>query len=128
MRSSRDSKSVKLLQKQSVIQGVLGNVFIHVLRDYIPTLNHIFVTRVELSPDLGSAHIFLYSSKETEESVKSTIKHLIKYIPLIRKHIAQETLFRRIPQILFYFDDVCKKTLYIEQLIDNAVKDYKDEE
>lgn len=122
--------SVKLLQKQSTLQRAVSNFFIQRLYSLVPELINVAITRVELTPDLALLKVFLHASVnngvEGKEFIHQVVGKLIPHVNFLKKEIAKAVILRRVPNVRFYYDQVCEKSMYIERLIDSVDKEDKD--
>lgn len=78
---------------------------------------HITVVEVDVSPDLKNIKIFIniFGNDDLNDQI---IKYLNKQTAFFNRKIAQELLFRSIPNLVFINDDTTKKSARIYSLID----------
>lgn len=119
MGSRRQEKMARVI-KEAVSEAILNN-----LSD--PRINGmITVTRVELTPDMKMAYVYLsiYAGDKTKEMMTfHAIEHANSHIrALSSKYVTAKFM----PRFTFRMDEQYKKTLEILNLIDKAAEEYKD--
>lgn len=77
------------------------------------------VSRVELSPDLKQAKVFI-SVIGDEEARKSTLAALSSASGFIAVNSSKKVTMRWFPSLTFYLDDTVDKLMHIEELLRQA--------
>jgi len=115
MNESRRQKRVS-----SLIKEELSSLFLEIRQDSFPGL--VTITRVEMSKDLKTAHVYLslYGFKEKEKVLDS----LESRKGFFRKAIASRTKLKYNPMLIFYLD----KSPEYEERIDKIIEDLKKNE
>ena len=113
-----NDKSIKRKQQESIILKAIADL-LHRLKSDIKSLNEVVVVRVDLSPDLSTLKVFLFSEagKKVTEDV---IEELIPYCRSFRFSLGNMISFRRVPRVRFIYDSHYEKVLKIEKLIDSV--------
>lgn len=81
-----------------------------------PGIGFITVTRVKVSPDLQVARIY-YTSMADEKGKAATKAALARALPFLRRQIGQRINLRRVPEIVFHFDEGIAHQARVEELI-----------
>jgi ribosome-binding factor A len=119
MGSRRQEKMARVI-KEAVSEAILNN-----LSD--PRIHGmITVTRVELTPDMKTADIYLsiYAGDKAKEM--TTFKVIENANNHIRVLSSKYVTAKFMPRFCFHMDEQYKKTLEILNLIDKAAEEYKD--
>lgn len=107
--------SIRTERVAAVIQQDLGKIL---QKNYQPTGSFITVTRVDISPDLQNASIYIsvYAPGKDEPAI---YKHLIVQTVEIRKTLASKIRhqLRRIPELHFQQDRSAKHAQKMENLL-----------
>lgn len=111
--------SIKRAQKASLLLRTISALLLETARDN-PALVGLTITRVELSPDKGSVHVYFYTDKGLA-GFKETLQDLKLYKPSLRAALARSIAGRYTPEITFKFDETFEKTQRLEHLLD-AIK------
>ncbi len=113
MESTRQQKINKLLQRD------LGNIFQLESRNILGTGAMISVTKVTVSRDLATAHVYLslFATDDKEGLMKSINKKKKEFRTLLGKKIRHQ--LRIVPELIFTLDDSLD---YIEN-IENLLKE-----
>jgi ribosome-binding factor A len=109
-------REIKHAQKESQLLQEIGQLFVQMSQDE-PTLQGLYVTRVQLSPDKGKCTVFIHTLgglKEFEEKRPT----LVMFKGSIRKALAKLILGRYTPDLRFTYDAVLDKQRHIDDLID----------
>lgn len=64
----------------------------------------ITITEVNVSPDLGSAHVFITSCKADEKTKALILKKLKEEAPFLRHMLSKKVTFKRLPELHFKED------------------------
>lgn len=86
-----------------------------IIDDEIDSLDFISITEVELTKDLGDAKIF-FNCLEPNKTIRITQK-LEASRSYIRKRVAEEVKMRRVPNLIFRYDDSLDNYNKIEDLL-----------
>ncbi len=81
-----------------------------------PGIGFITITRVKVSPDLQVARIY-YTSMADEKGRAATKAALERAMPFLRRQIGQRVRLRRVPEIVFHFDEGIAHQARVEELI-----------
>lgn len=111
MRSSRIAEEIK---------KEVSDIIMHKLKD--PRIEFVTVTDVELTNDLQQAKIFI--SVLNDKNKEETLAGLDKANGFIRSEIGKRIRLRKVPEILFKYDE----SLAYGNKIDAIIRDLKSEE
>jgi ribosome-binding factor A len=113
MASNRAEKVSDLLKKE------ISLIITNETKD--PRLQNINITAVKVSEDIGIATVFYSIIGESIHKSDSKIddKILKKFSGMIRSNLAKKIKIRRIPKILFRFDESIEYSENIEKLLRN---------
>jgi ribosome-binding factor A len=103
-----------------LIQETLSRIF---LREFQGDSGLITVTRVEMSPDLQTAHVYLSLFGSLEEQALWERLEMSK--GYLRKSIASEVKLRYNPTLVFHRDPTLEYESRIDQLIERLRDDEK---
>ena len=113
--SSRRQERVAERVKQEISQIILRE-----LQD--PRIGFLTVTKVEMSPDLRFAKVFVsVLGDETKQAL--TLRGLQSASPFIRLTIGRRVQLRYTPRLRFQLDDSVKKSVHLSKLIREALED-----
>jgi ribosome-binding factor A len=105
----------------SLIKEELSHLLIEGIQDSSSGL--ITITRVEMSPDLKTAHIYLsYFGGKQDETILELLNEKKGYL---RKSIASKVKLKYNPLLIFSFDPNPDYEAKIDKLIENIRKDEK---
>ena len=113
--SSRRVERVSQLLKE-VISGIILNE----VND--PRMGFVTLTRVEPSPDLTSAKVFV-SVLGAEGVCRSTMRAIEAAVPFIRRRVGAMVQLRVVPELHFVRDDSARRSVQISKLIADALED-----
>jgi ribosome-binding factor A len=113
MASNRAEKVSDLLKKE------ISLIITNEIKD--PRLQNINITAVKVSDDIGIASVFYSIIGESIHKSDSKIddKILKKFSGMIRSNLAKKIKIRRIPKIIFRFDESIEYSENIEKLLRN---------
>ncbi len=114
-------RSVRQAQKESLLYREVAELFRQHAQDE-PALQDLYVTRVDLAPDLSMCIVFFFSPKG-EEYFKQQLRQLILYKPSLRRAIAHKVALRRTPDFVFRFDETVEKQQRLESLFEKIKSD-----
>ena len=81
-----------------------------------PGIGFVTLTRVQISPDLQSARIF-YTALGDETARKNSARALDRAAPFLRRQIGSRLRLRRVPELMFLYDESIAGQDRIEQLL-----------
>lgn len=115
-------KTQRQLQVGETIKRALCEIFI---RDDLMTImsNHITILKVDASPDIKKAIVYLNIFGDEKNNPK-IIKKLNSLVPNIRYELAKKVIFRIVPEIVFMHDNNEKKASLLEDLINKESLKY----
>ena len=113
MASNRAEKVSDLLKKE------ISLIITNEIKD--PRLQNINITAVKVSDDIGIASVFYSIIGESiyESDSKIDDRILKKFSGMIRSNLAKKIKIRRIPKIIFRFDESIEYSENIEKLLRN---------
>jgi len=113
MASNRAEKVSDLLKKE------ISLIITNEIKD--PRLQNINITAVKVSDDIGIATVFYSIIGESIHKSDSKIDDSIlkKFSGMIRSNLAKKIKIRRIPKIIFRFDESIEYSENIEKLLRN---------
>ena len=113
MASNRAEKVSDLLKKE------ISLIITNEIKD--PRLQNINITAVKVSDDIGIATVFYSIIGESIHKSDSKIDNSIlkKFSGMIRSNLAKKIKIRRIPKIIFRFDESIEYSENIEKLLRN---------
>ena len=113
MASNRAEKVSDLLKKE------ISLIITNEIKD--PRLQNINITAVKVSDDIGIATVFYSIIGESIHKSDSKIDDRIlkKFSGMIRSNLAKKIKIRRIPKIIFRFDESIEYSENIEKLLKN---------
>ena len=113
MSSNRPEKIADLLKKE------VSLILSHEVKD--PRLQNMNITAVKVTDDIGIAYVYYTiigkSIKKNESKVKNDV--LIKLSGMLRSKISKLIEIRRVPKIIFKFDESVEYSENIEKLLKN---------
>lgn len=104
---------------QSQIVKDLAAVIAEDLKDSIPYM--LTFTRVEITRDLRYAKVF-YSVLGKEGAVEDSLEFLRRHNGVIRRMLGKRIRMRRIPELLFRYDDSTEHVLRVNELLKESKK------
>ena len=118
--SRRYSKTsvIKRNQKQSLLFREIAQLIQRASVDD-PSLNEFSISRVELSDDRGCCYVYFFSELGKINFKDFTAK-LRLYKPSMRAALAKNVNARRVPEIIFRYDEQFAKTKEVEDLIESV--------
>ena len=113
MSSNRPEKIADLLKKE------VSLILSHEVKD--PRLQNMNITAVKVTDDIGIAYVYYTiigkSIKKKESKVENNV--LIKLSGMLRSKISKLIEIRRVPKIIFKFDESIEYSKNIEKLLKN---------
>ena len=92
----------------------LAEVLVRRVKD--PRLADITLTKVDVSPDLRNAKVY-YSLLGDDQKKDEVAGGLDSARGFVKRELGKRLYLRRIPDIVFYFDDSLEHGSHIEQLL-----------
>jgi len=109
-----------------VVKEAVSDAIAHRLSD--PRIEgFVSVTRVEMSPDLRNANVFLSIFGKDDVSQSKTFTAITHAKNRIQSMVAGRLKSKFCPVLHIYRDEIFKKTLETLNLIDKAVSEFKEE-
>lgn len=96
------------------IRHEMGTLLTREVHD--PGIGFITITRVKVSPDLQVARVY-YTSMADTKGRAATKAALERATPFLRRQIGQRVRLRRVPEIIFHFDEGIGHQARVEELI-----------
>jgi ribosome-binding factor A len=81
-----------------------------------PGIGFMTLTRVTVTADLQNARVY-YTSLGDEKAQKETAKALTRAVPFLRRKLAARIRLRRVPELVFFYDESIANTDRIEQIL-----------
>ncbi len=116
--------NIRRAQKESLLFKEISILFNQLMLDD-SRLKDISVNRVKLSPDKGLCTVYFYTNKG-EQYFKEILETLKLYKPSLRKSLAEKINSRRVPELVFKFDEQFEKQFKMEQLLEEIKTENKD--
>ncbi len=110
--------SKRLEKVAEAIQHELGDIIIKEATD--PNLKLVSVSRVDVSPDLRHAHIFITSIKVPMEKV---LKSLQKAKGMLKLELVKRIRLKYTPDLIFFEDKGLEHSLKIEKILKELHED-----
>lgn len=104
-RPDRVGEQIRQLLSQSLAREV-----------HDPGLGFVTLTRVRVSPDLQTARVF-YTSMGDDKARKETRRALDRAMPFLRRQIGRQLRLRRVPELVFQFDESVESQERIERIL-----------
>ncbi len=113
MSSNRTYKISDLLRKE------ISTIILKEIKD--PRLQNINITAVKVSDDIGIATVFYTLIGQSIKKEESNINHQVlkKLSGMLRSKLAKKIKIRRVPRIIFKFDESIEYSQNIETLLKN---------
>ena len=96
-----------------------------------PRLQHVTITSIKVSDDLGHAKIYFTLLDSRPEHIYEALKGFKHASGFFRSHLAKVSQLRKVPTLAFYYDDMTDRALKMTHLIEQSVledKQYSPEE
>lgn len=107
--------SMRLQRVSELIKQIVGDTLKYT-KD--PRIGFVTVTSVEVSPDLSLAKVFVSILGE-EEEVNKSLEGLQSASGYIRREMAKEIHLRKIPSVVFYFDQGIQRGSRILKILED---------
>ena len=115
-----NNSSVKLERRKSFFLREISLVLEEISLDD-PELCGVGLTRVEFSKSKGCCHI--YFSVLPGINFISVLKVLKEYKPSIRSYLAKTMSCRRVPKLMFFYDERKERETRMHNLLENVGKE-----
>lgn len=112
--SSRRNERLAEFVKQEV-----SKIILYELND--PRISFVTVTKVEITPDLKNAKVYISILGE-DNTRKKTLRAIEHAKGFIQAKVGAQLQIRNTPILTFRLDETLQKSLHISKLIDEAVK------
>lgn len=106
--------SRRVLKAAEAIREVVGMAVLTDLRD--PRIENVTVTRVEMSPDLRSAKVYV-SVMGSDAKQRLAVKGLESSAGYLQSRVAERIDTRYTPKLFFKLDDGVKKSIAIAKML-----------
>ena len=114
----------RIVRISEEVKKEISNIIQNEIKD--PRLpNLVSIIACEVSKDLSHAKVFI-SVLGNEEEKKNAIKALKSASGFIRRELGHRVKLRATPEIHFELDTSIEHGIYINKLLDDAKKDFKD--
>lgn len=104
-----------------VLKQAVSKIIITELKD--PRMGFVTVTKVEPSPDLKSAKVFVSVLGDSPSVERQTMKALASAAGYIRREAAEQVTLRAVPELRFVVDGSIKRSIRISKLIADAMSE-----
>jgi ribosome-binding factor A len=101
------------------LKQAISKIIITELKD--PRMGFLTITKVEPSPDLASAKVFVSVLGDSLSVERLTMKALASAAGYIRREAAELVSLRTVPELRFVVDGSIKKSIRISKLIAEAM-------
>jgi len=81
-----------------------------------PGIGFVTITHVKVSPDLQTARVS-YTSLGDDKVRRDTARALGRATPFLRRAIGQRLRLRRVPELMFHFDESVENQARIERIL-----------
>jgi ribosome-binding factor A len=81
-----------------------------------PGVGFVTITHVKVSPDLQTARVS-YTSLGDDKARRDTARALGRATPFLRRGIGQRLRLRRVPELMFHFDESVENQARIERIL-----------
>ncbi len=81
-----------------------------------PGIGFITITSVRLTADLQLARVY-YTALGDEQARRQSAKALARAMPFLRRQIASRLRLRRVPELVFHFDESLDRQERIDELL-----------
>jgi ribosome-binding factor A len=109
-----------LLKAAEAIRGVVSMAILTELRD--PRVQNVTVVGVEVTPDMREAKV-LVSVMGNEAQQRTVLKGLQNSVGFLQSKIADRIETRYIPRLTFVMDEGVKKSVAVQQILEQISKE-----
>jgi ribosome-binding factor A len=110
----------RLLKAAEAIRGVVSMAILTELRD--PRVQNVTVVGVEVTPDMREAKV-LVSVMGNEAQQRTVLKGLQNSVGFLQSKIADRIETRYIPRLTFVMDEGVKKSVAVQQILEQISKE-----
>lgn len=110
----------RLLKASEAIREVVSMAILTELRD--PRVEHVTVVGVEVTPDMREAKVIV-SIMGNESQQRTVLKGLQNSAGFLQSRIADRIETRYIPKLSFVIDDGVKKSVAVQQILEQIAKE-----
>ena len=96
------------------IRQAIGELLTREVQD--PGIGFVTITRVKVSPDLQMARVY-YTQIGDDKARKQTEKALARVTPFLRRQVGSRVRLRRVPELVFHFDESVENQDRIERIL-----------
>jgi ribosome-binding factor A len=96
------------------IRGELGQLLAREVHD--PGIGFVTITRVQVSPDLQQARVF-YTVLGDDKARRRSENAIRRAAPFLRRQLGSRLRLRRVPELMFVYDESIAGQDRIEQLL-----------
>lgn len=114
---------IRIQRLEKELTKLISNTILYKLRD--KNIQSVTITSVKLTNDMSLARV--YFTHLGVESDKKVITSLTRSSGFIKKQIADAKLMRRIPELIFAYDEIADNARQIEDIL-NKIRAEKDTE
>ena len=107
-----------------VLKQAISKIVITELKD--PRMGFLTITKVEPSPDLTSAKVFVSVLGDSPSVERQTMKALASAAGYIRREAGDLVSLRTVPELRFVVDGSIKKSIRISKLIAEAMSEQRE--
>jgi ribosome-binding factor A len=90
-----------------------------------PRLKNIAISLVKLSDDLGLAKIYFTMLEPDAEKISQALKGLKSASGFLRSHLARVSQLRKVPTLVFYYDEHIDRVDKMTRLIETSMSSDK---
>jgi ribosome-binding factor A len=114
----------RIIRISEEVKREISNIIQNELKDpRLPSL--VSIIDCQVTKDLGHAKVYV-SVMGTEEEKKNAMKALKSAAGFIRRELGHKVQLRATPEIHFELDNSIEHGMYINKLLDDAKRDYKE--
>jgi len=88
-----------------------------------PRLKNVHISVVKVTDDLGLAKVYFTLLDPSEENIRFALKGLKSAVGFFRSHLAKVIKARKVPCLVFYYDDHPDRATRMTQLIEKTRQD-----
>jgi len=81
-----------------------------------PGIGFVTITQVKVSPDLQTARVS-YTNLGDDKARRDTARALGRATPFLRRAVGQRLRLRRVPELIFHFDESVENQARIERIL-----------
>lgn len=115
--------SIKEYKRADRIADLFQMELATILKRHIddPRLKNITITLVKVSDDLSIAKVYFTMLEASEEKIRHVLKGLKSASGFFRSHLAKVIQTRKVPNLVFYYDDHIDRVHNMTTLIEKTV-------